>query len=42
MPGKVLQVLVQPGASVKKGQPLLVLEAMKMENMIKRWLRGCV
>ena len=35
MPGKVLQVLVQPGESVTEGQPLLVLEAMKMENVIK-------
>ncbi|GAB6191520.1 biotin/lipoyl-containing protein [Desulfocastanea catecholica] len=32
MPGTVLQVLVDIGESVKKGQVLLVLEAMKMEN----------
>ena len=42
MPGKVLQVLVQPGASVEEGQPLLVLEAMKMENMIKAVASGVV
>ena len=35
MPGKVLQVLVEPGQAVEEGQPLLVLEAMKMENVIK-------
>ena len=35
MPGLVLDVLVQPGAAVEKGDPLLVLEAMKMENVIK-------
>jgi len=34
MPGKVLQLLVQPGAKVAKGAPLLILEAMKMEHTI--------
>jgi 3-methylcrotonyl-CoA carboxylase alpha subunit len=34
MPGKVLQVLVQPGATVAKGTPLMILEAMKMEHSI--------
>ena len=34
MPGKVLRVLVKEGESVKTGQGLLVLEAMKMENEI--------
>ena len=42
MPGKVLQVLVQTGANVEEGQPLLVLEAMKMENMIKAVASGVV
>ena len=35
MPGLVLQVLVNTGDEVKKGEPLLILEAMKMENVIK-------
>jgi len=35
MPGMVLKVLVKPGDTVKKGDSLLVLEAMKMENNIK-------
>ncbi len=34
MPGKVLQVLVQVGAQVAKGTPLVILEAMKMEHTI--------
>jgi len=34
MPGKVLQVLVQPGAKVAKGTALMILEAMKMEHTI--------
>lgn len=35
MPGLVLRLMVEPGATVKKGDPILVLEAMKMENIIK-------
>lgn len=35
MPGLVLNILVAEGAEIKKGDNLLVLEAMKMENMIK-------
>lgn len=35
MPGLVLEVSVQPGDQVKKGDKVLVLEAMKMENIIK-------
>jgi biotin carboxyl carrier protein len=35
MPGLVLKVFVAEGAEVKKGDSLFVLEAMKMENIIK-------
>jgi biotin carboxyl carrier protein len=35
MPGLVLSVLVKEGDEIKKGDNLLVLEAMKMENIIK-------
>lgn len=34
MPGTILGVKVNAGASVKKGEVLLILEAMKMENEI--------
>jgi acetyl-CoA carboxylase biotin carboxylase subunit len=35
MPGSILAVLVEVGQAVKKGQPLLKLEAMKMEHTIR-------
>ena len=35
MPGMVLKVLVEEGTEVKRGDSLFVLEAMKMENIIK-------
>lgn len=35
MPGKVLKVLATPGQAVQKGDGLLILEAMKMENVLK-------
>lgn len=31
IPGRVTKLMVEPGGAVKRGQPLLVLEAMKME-----------
>ena len=34
MPGKILSVAVSAGTAVKKGDLLLVLEAMKMQNEI--------
>ena len=34
MPGKIISVAAKPGAKVKKGEPLLVLEAMKMEHTL--------
>jgi biotin carboxyl carrier protein len=35
MPGKVVKVLVKQGDEVKEGQGLVVVEAMKMENVMK-------
>ena len=42
MPGLVVKVLVESGQSVKKGDGLLVLEAMKMENEIAAPTDGVV
>lgn len=42
MPGKIVRVLVTPGATVKKGQSIIVMEAMKMENEIKSPIDGVV
>jgi biotin carboxyl carrier protein len=42
MPGMVLNILVNEGAEVKKGDALLVLEAMKMENIIKSPCDGVI
>ena len=35
MPGLVLKIEVEPGQAVKEGDALVVLEAMKMENVLK-------
>lgn len=35
MPGKVIAILVGPNDQVKKGDGVLILEAMKMENVLK-------
>ena len=35
MPGLVLDIFVKPGDAIKKGDQVLVLEAMKMENILK-------
>jgi 3-methylcrotonyl-CoA carboxylase alpha subunit len=42
MPGKIVGVLVEPGGTVDKGTPLLILEAMKMEHTILAPARGKV
>ena len=42
MPGLVLSIMVKSGDSVKKGDGLMVLEAMKMENIIKASADGIV
>ena len=42
MPGTILSVNVQPGQAVKKGDILVMLEAMKMENEIMAPVDGTV
>ena len=42
IPGRVTSVAVTPGEAVKPGQPLLILEAMKMENQICAEAAGTV
>jgi geranyl-CoA carboxylase alpha subunit len=42
MDGAVTAVMVAPGDTVKKGQTLLVIEAMKMEHLVKADLDGIV
>lgn len=42
MPGRVIRVAVQTGESVRAGQALVVLEAMKMENEVLSTLSGTV
>lgn len=42
MPGLVLKIHVSPGDAVQRGDSLLVLEAMKMENDIKAHFDGTV
>ena len=42
MPGLIIDVLVKKGQPVGKGEPLMILEAMKMENVIKSPAEGVV
>ena len=42
MPGMVLKILVKTGDHVSKGDPLLILESMKMENILKATHDGVV
>lgn len=42
LPGKIISVAVQPGDTIMVGQPLCVLEAMKMENTIRSPYNGRV
>ncbi len=42
MPGKIVRVLVAVGDAVEPGQPLVVLEAMKMETTLRAEVAGTV
>lgn len=42
IPGLVVRVLVRTGDAIKAGQPLVILEAMKMENELRAVREGAV
>lgn len=42
MPGKILEILVSEGDEVELGDPVAILEAMKMENELKAPVAGVV
>ena len=42
MPGKIIDVLVREGATVLRGEPLVILEAMKMQNEIISPVNGTI
>ncbi|MBZ5603680.1 MAG: ATP-grasp domain-containing protein [Acidobacteriia bacterium] len=42
MPGKVLRILVEPNGEVQPGDPLVILEAMKMEQTVRAHAAGIV
>jgi 3-methylcrotonyl-CoA carboxylase alpha subunit len=42
MPGKVIAYLAQPGQAVRRGEPLAVMEAMKMEHTLSAPRDGTV
>ncbi|GIW54702.1 MAG: hypothetical protein KatS3mg082_1106 [Nitrospiraceae bacterium] len=42
MPGRVVKVLVTQGDAVKAGDPLLIIEAMKMESRVPAPVDGTV
>ncbi|HZF40282.1 MAG TPA: acetyl-CoA carboxylase biotin carboxylase subunit, partial [Blastocatellia bacterium] len=42
MPGKVLKILVETGQKISAGDPLIILEAMKMEHTMRAALDGVV
>ena len=42
MPGKIIDVLVREGSSVLRGEPLVILEAMKMQNEIISPVNGTI
>jgi 3-methylcrotonyl-CoA carboxylase alpha subunit len=42
MPGRVIRLLVEPGSRVRRGEPLVVVEAMKMEHTVAAPADGVV
>jgi len=42
MPGKIIDILVEEGSEVKEGEPIIILEAMKMQNEISSHITGII
>ena len=42
MPGRVTQLMVEPGSHVRRGEPLMIVEAMKMEHTVAAPADGIV
>ena len=42
MPGKVIEVIAKSGSEVKLGDPVIILEAMKMKNEISAPISGTI
>lgn len=42
MPGKLIDILVREGSDILRGEPLVILEAMKMQNEILSPVNGTV
>lgn len=42
MPGRIVRILAEEGATVTKGEPIIVVEAMKMENELKAPADGTI
>jgi biotin carboxyl carrier protein len=42
IPGTVLEILIKPGQKVSKGEDLMILDAMKMQNKLKCNMDGKV
>ncbi len=42
MPGRVTQLMIEPGSHVRRGEPLMIIEAMKMEHTVTAPADGIV
>lgn len=42
MPGKIIDIMVEVGSEIKEGEPIIILEAMKMQNEISSHVSGTV
>jgi acetyl/propionyl-CoA carboxylase alpha subunit len=42
MPGTMLNINVEPGAAVREGDVLVVIESMKLETTVKAWRDGTI